>query len=88
MSKHDDARVGKLRPNGDHYIAAASIRETKVHHRNVGSQGAAQPQPVGLRQCTFHDAIELGLSRGRNAMAMWQDYSEPTNKNTSKATFG
>jgi hypothetical protein len=38
--KHDDAGVGRLRPDGGRQVEAAEIRETKVHQGNVGSQGA------------------------------------------------
>jgi hypothetical protein len=40
---------------------------------------APGPQPNPSRSASasapFRDAIELGLSRGRNAMAIWQDAS-------------
>ena len=34
---------------------------------------APGPQPVGLRQCTFPGWHRTRLSRGRSAMAIWQD---------------
>jgi transposase len=44
---------------------------------DAGKAGAAEPQPgrsPSASACEPHrDAIELGLSRGRNAMAIWQD---------------
>jgi transposase len=43
----------------------------------AGATAAPQPQPgrsPSASACTpYRDAIELGLSRGRNAMAIWQD---------------
>jgi transposase len=43
----------------------------------VGVTGAPEPQPgrsPSASACaTYRDEIELGLSRGRNAMAIWQD---------------
>ena len=43
--QHDDARVGKLRSDGDHHVEAAEIREAEVHQSNVGSQGAKGLNP-------------------------------------------
>ena len=44
---------------------------------SVGGNGACAPQPhrsPSASACTpYREAIELGLSRGRNAMAIWQD---------------
>jgi len=40
----------------------------------VASTEEAAPPPASASACAVHrDAIELGLSRGRNAMAIWQD---------------
>ena len=43
----------------------------------TGKGGAAEPQPgrsPSASACEpYRDAIELGISRGRNAMAIWQD---------------
>jgi transposase len=43
----------------------------------VGKSGAAEPQPgrsPSASACEpYRDAIELGISRGRNAMAIWQN---------------
>jgi transposase len=40
----------------------------------VAPAGEAPVQPSSASTCAVHrDAIELGLSRGRNAMAIWQD---------------
>jgi len=47
----------------------------------VGVTGAPEPQPgrrPSASSCApYRDAIELGLSRGRNAMAIWQDLVDP-----------
>src|SRR5215472_16918513 len=59
--KDDDARVGKLRPDGYYHVEAADVRETEVHQGNVGSQrakcfnpfsavrGSPRQRHVGLR---------------------------------------
>jgi len=40
----------------------------------VTTDSGAAPAPTSGSACAVHrDAIELGLSRGRNAMAIWQD---------------
>jgi hypothetical protein len=40
----------------------------------VASAGQTAVSPMSASACAMHrDAIELGLSRGRNAMAIWQD---------------
>jgi len=40
----------------------------------VAPDDQAAPPPPSASACAMHrDAIELGLSRGRNAMAIWQD---------------
>jgi transposase len=40
----------------------------------VAPDEQAAPPPLSASACAMHrDAIELGLSRGRNAMAIWQD---------------
>jgi transposase len=40
----------------------------------VAPDEKAAPPPASASACAVHrDAIELGLSRGRNAMAIWQD---------------
>jgi hypothetical protein len=42
--------------------------------RSAGDRNGAAAVSVGQCVCPAHrDAIELGLSRGRNAMAIWQD---------------
>ena len=39
-----------------------------------GTPAAQVAPPPSASACAVHrDAIELGLSRGRNAMAIWQD---------------
>jgi transposase len=35
--------------------------------------GIAKSRPYSLRLRAIREAIELGLSRGRNAMAIWED---------------
>jgi transposase len=40
----------------------------------ASTESATPPPPISASACAIHrDAIELGLSRGRNAMAIWQD---------------
>ena len=43
-----------------------------VDLRDTGS-GKADRNPSASAGEPFREAIELGLSRGRNAMAIWQD---------------
>ena len=43
---------------------------------DFGAESAAQPpsrSPSASACVAYHEAIEIGLSRGRNAMAIWQD---------------
>jgi hypothetical protein len=78
--------------NSDRMAIITSTPHRSGRRKSITVTSGLRAQPSHSRSACasapFHDAIELGLSRGRNAMAMWQDYSEPTNKNTSKATFG
>ena len=44
----------------------------------VASAEQTAASPTSASACAVHrDAIELGLSRGRNAMAIWQDMATP-----------
>jgi len=74
-----------LTPAPDRPALKAAIEVTT--DSGVASAEQTVVAPTSACACAVHrDAIELGLSRGRNAMAIWQDliYCGPQNTGVVK----
>jgi transposase len=70
---------GRRPPACDGHRSRCEATNRKTGHRGDhrfwrSNDDRSAPPPASASACAVHrDAIELGLSRGRNAMAIWQD---------------